>query len=290
MNLRVGTRGSALALAQTISVVDVIQSNHPEINVEIVPITTTGDKILDKTLDKIGGKGLFVKELEEALLTKKVDITVHSLKDVPVDVRETLPILSICPRENPFDVLVLPQGKNSIDFSKPIGTSSQRRAVQIQAIFPECTVAPVRGNVITRLEKLDNGQFSGLILAFAGLKRLGIEYRISRVFSREEMLPSGCQGVLAIQGRSGENYNFLKEIHCNKSEIISKIERNFLRLVNGGCSAPIATFGEITGEEIALHGMILDKDENMVKASVEMPLEHSEDIAHILFKKIYNIN
>lgn len=286
MKLRVGSRGSALALAQTKTIVDAIERSHPEINVEIVAITTTGDKILHKTLDKIGGKGLFIKELEEALLEKKVDITVHSLKDMPIEISEKLPILAISPRENPYDVLVLPQGESAIDFSKPIGTASQRRAVQIQEIFPECTVSPVRGNVMTRLEKLDDGQFSAVILAYAGLKRLGLEHRISRVFSREEMLPSGCQGILAIQGRDGENNDFLQELHCKKSEIISKSERAFLGMVDGGCSSPIGTFGEITNDILTLHGMILDKNSKIVKASVEMPMEHIDSIATKLYQKI----
>lgn len=289
MKLRIGTRGSALALAQTKKIIEIITKQDSKVDAEIVVITTTGDKILDKTLDKIGGKGLFIKELEEALLEKKVDLTVHSLKDMPMELSEKLPLLAISTGENPLDVLVLPKGKKELDFTKPIGTSSQRRTVQVKEIYPECTVVPVRGNVLTRLEKLDAGQFSGLILAYAGLKRLNLESRVHKVFQVDEMLPSGCQGVLAVQGRRGEHFEFLNAVHCEKTAFISERERGFLQLVQGGCSSPIAVHGTITGKMVQLRGMILDHDDKILKETVERPLEQAGDLENLLFEKFEKI-
>ena len=156
---------------------DAIRAAHPEVGLELVTMKTTGDKILDRTLDKVGGKGLFVKELDAALLDGRVDLTVHSCKDLPMEEDPRIPLAGFSRREDPRDVLVLPQGAEELDPSRPIGCASARRAVQLRALFPGVAVAPVRGNVLTRLRKLDEGQFSALVLAAAGLKRLGLEQR-----------------------------------------------------------------------------------------------------------------
>ena len=169
---------------------------------------TTGDKILDRTLDKVGGKGLFVKELDAALLDGRVDLTVHSCKDLPMEEDPASPG-GLLPPGGPRDVLVLPQGAEELDPSRPIGCASARRAVQMRALFPGVAVAPVRGNVLTRLRKLDEGQFSALVLAAAGLKRLGLEERITRYFTVEELLPAAGQGILALQTRAGEELSCL---------------------------------------------------------------------------------
>ena len=174
--VRIGTRESILAVIQSEMVGDYLEKNG--IGHELVKMKTTGDKILNKTLDKIGGKGLFVKELDQALLDGRSDISVHSLKDMPMEVPEELPIIAFSDREDPRDALVLPEGASEIDFSKPIGSSSFRRRIQIEKLYPEARVESVRGNVQTRLRKLDEGQYGALVLAAAGLKRLGLEDRI----------------------------------------------------------------------------------------------------------------
>ena len=202
--IRVGSRESRLAVVQSELVMDAIRAAHPEVGLELVTMKTTGDKILDRTLDKVGGKGLFVKELDAALLDGRVDLTVHSCKDLPMEEDPRIPLAGFSRREDPRDVLVLPQGAEELDPSRPIGCASARRAVQLRALFPGVAVAPVRGNVLTRLRKLDEGQFSALVLAAAGLKRLGLEERITRYFTVEELLPAAGQGILALRpGRGG---------------------------------------------------------------------------------------
>ena len=187
--IRIGSRESRLAVIQSEMVMDYIKNQCPEYEPELVTMKTTGDKILDRTLDKIGGKGLFVKELDAALLDGRSDLSVHSLKDMPAEIPEELPLIGFSMREDPRDVLVLPEGVTELDFSKPVGCSSQRRMLQFQKLYPQAVFAPIRGNVQTRLAKLDSGEFSATILAAAGLKRLGLENRITRYFSVEEMIP-----------------------------------------------------------------------------------------------------
>lgn len=277
MHLKVGSRMSKLALAQTTSVIESLQSFHPTVSFEIVPIHTTGDQILDKTLDKIGGKGLFVKELEESLRSSQIDFAVHSYKDMPIDLPEDLPIVAVSTRENPFDVLVLPQNTNKLDVTKPIGTSSLRRTVQCSPLFPDISVKPVRGNVLTRLEKLDSGEFSALILAYAGLKRLALEARISRVFTLEEMIPSACQGILAIQSHKNCDKDFFSPIHQPEIARIAEEERAFIGAFNGGCSSPVACFGSISEETLFLTGMNVDSSGLMkkIKKSYSTKATHS---------------
>ena len=203
--IRVGSRESRLAVVQSELVMDAIRAAHPEVGLELVTMKTTGDKILDRTLDKVGGKGLFVKELDAALLDGRVDLTVHSCKDLPMEEDPRIPLAGFSRREDPRDVLVLPQGAEELDPSRPIGCASARRAVQLRALFPGVAVAPVRGNVLTRLRKLDEGQFSALVLAAAGLKRLGLEERITRYFTVEELLPAAGQGILALRPGRGRS-------------------------------------------------------------------------------------
>lgn len=255
MTLKIGSRESKLALAQTQIVVNSLQQTHPKITFEIVPIITTGDKILDKTLDKIGGKGLFVKELEEALRKDEIQLTIHSLKDMPVDLAEDLPILAVSPRENPFDVMVLPENATKLNPNLPIGTSSLRRSLQIKKLYPQMDIKPIRGNLITRLEKLENNQFSALILAYAGLKRLNLEHRAHKIFTLDEMIPSAGQGVLAVQGRKDFDLNFFRDFHHPETYQIALGERGFLRELGGGCSSPIACFGTAENGQFTLNGL-----------------------------------
>ena len=251
----IGSRESKLAVLQSQMVRDYIVCKHPETDVEILTMKTTGDKILDRTLDKIGGKGLFVKELDRALLEGRSQLSVHSLKDMPMEISEELPILAFSRREDARDVLVLPEGCYTLDPSKPIGCSSLRRKLQLKEIYPDMNVKSIRGNLQTRLEKLDNGDYAGLVLAAAGLKRLGLEKRISRYFDTEEMVPAAGQGILAVQGRKGEDYGYL-DGYCDRDAwIAGTAERAYVKYLDGGCSSPVAAFAEVDGDEIFIRGL-----------------------------------
>ena len=206
--LVIGSRDSRLALEQAEYVRRALTRLHTDITFEIKTWKTTGDMILDRTLETIGGKGLFTRELEAALLSGEADILVHSLKDMPMDEDERMPIAAVSPREDARDVLVLPEGARGL--SGPIGTASPRRALQLMRLFPECEIRPVRGNVPTRLRKLDSGEYGAMCLAAAGLRRLGLEGRISRIFEPDEMLPAACQGTLAVQTRADFDRSLLE--------------------------------------------------------------------------------
>lgn len=251
---RIGSRESELAVAQAQLLIDHIKENCPDITPELVTMKTTGDRILDRTLDTVGGKGLFVKELEQALLDRRIDACVHSLKDVPMNVREELPILGYSKREDARDVLVLPRGVTVWDQAKPVGTSSMRRSMQLHKLYPDIETRPVRGNVLTRLRKLDEGEYGALVLAAAGLHRLHLEERITRYFDPEELLPAAGQGILAVQGRAGEDYRFLKRFFDEDSRVAAEAERAFVRELDGGCSSPVTAYARVNGEQLILHG------------------------------------
>ena len=256
----VGSRESKLAVVQSEMVMEWIRQHHPEMELSLLTMKTTGDKILDRTLDKIGGKGLFVKELDKALLEKTTDISVHSLKDMPMQLPEELPVVAFSGREDPRDVLVLPAGVNEIDFSKPIGCSSKRRMLQLKALYPQATFANILGNVQTRLRKLDSGEYSATILAAAGLKRLGLEDRISRYFTTEEMIPAAGQGILAVQGRQDLDYGWLSGCFDREAACCALAERAFVRALGGGCSSPVAAYAVPEGTQLWLRGFYSEPD------------------------------
>ena len=248
--LIIGSRESLLAVRQSELVLGYLRKNHPRMQIELVTMKTTGDKILHKRLDEIGGKGLFVKELDQALRDGRTDLSVHSLKDLPAEIPEDLPVIGFSGREDPRDVLVLPEGISDIsemDLSKPIGTSSRRRTLQAQELFPQARFESVRGNVLTRLRKLDEGQYSAIILAAAGLRRLGLENRISRFFFFFFMIPSAGQGILALQGRKGVDYSCLNGFVSARSAIAAAAERGFVGALGGGCTSPICAHAEFEG-------------------------------------------
>ena len=251
----VGSRDSALAVAQAMTVVRYLQQKLPEAQVELLTMKTTGDRILDRTLDQIGGKGLFVKELDAALLEHRVDITVHSLKDVPMELSPELPLIGFSRREDPRDVLVLPRGAAAPDPAKPIGSASLRRSLQLKAIFPGCEAQPVRGNVQTRLRKLAEGQYSALVLAAAGLKRLGLEERISRYFTTEEMIPAAGQGILALQGRAGEDYSYMADYLDADAGAAALCERAFATELGGGCTSPVCAHAVMENGRLRVRGL-----------------------------------
>lgn len=252
----IGSRESALAVAQTEILKNFIEEKCPDISAEILTMKTTGDRILEKRLDEAGGKGLFVKELELALLEGRVQLCVHSLKDMPMEIKEELPILGYSRREDPRDVLVLPKGKLALNPALPIGTSSLRRELQLKKLYPEIKVEMIRGNILNRLRKLEEGKYCALVLAAAGLKRLGLSHRIFRYFSCEEMLPAAGQGILAVQGIKGIDYGFLGGFFDDEAKDAAIAERAFVRKLGGGCSSPAAAYAEIAGDELVLTGLV----------------------------------
>lgn len=256
----IGSRESRLAVIQSQMVQDFIKSHHPDLEVELLTMKTTGDIILDRTLDKVGGKGLFVKELDRALSEGRSDLSVHSLKDMPMEVPEALPLVAFSRREDPRDVLVLPEGVREPDFSKPIGCSSLRRILQLKELFPKAEFRSVRGNVLTRLQKLDSGEYGALVLAAAGLKRLGLENRISRYFEPEEVIPAAGQGILAVQGRQEEGYGYLSGYDDRTSRYEALCERAFVRTLNGGCSSPVAAHARVQNGKLFLMGLYYDEE------------------------------
>lgn len=283
MKLRIGSRESRLAVIQSRMVMEAIGAAEPAAELELVTMKTTGDKILDKTLDKIGGKGLFVRELDQALRDGRADFTVHSLKDMPMEVPEDLPLAAFSSREDPRDVLVLPEGVTELDTTKPIGCSSRRRQLQLKKLFPQMDIQPVRGNVQTRLAKLEAGQFSALVLAAAGLKRLGLENRISRYFGVEEILPAAGQGILVVQTRKGMNTDCLRLVHDETTACCAKAERAFVRELNGGCSSPVAAHATVDGDTLTLTGFYVSPDETIQrKGSISGGLTEAETLGKTL--------
>lgn len=258
--ITIGSRDSRLAVIQTEMVRRYILENVPDAQPEILTMKTTGDIILDRPLDKIGGKGLFVKELDRALLDGRTELSVHSLKDMPMEVPEALPLLGFSSREDPRDVLVLPEGVTEWDRSKPVGCSGKRRVVQLHRLFPEIRTENIRGNVQTRLRKLDEGQYGAIILAAAGLKRLGLEHRISRYFETEEILPAAGQAILAVQGRAGLDYSYLSGFFDAGATACALAERAFVRRLDGGCSSPIAAFAQLREGKLILRGLYCEEN------------------------------
>ena len=286
MKLRVASRESKLAVIQSELAMEAISRLHPELQMELITMKTTGDRILDRTLDKIGGKGLFVKELDAALREGRADLTVHSCKDLPMEEDPALPLLAFSRREDPRDVLVLPEGATELDLSKPVGCSSLRRTLQFKALYPDARVESVRGNVQTRLRKLDEGQFSALILAGAGLRRLGLEGRIWRTFSPEEMLPAAGQGILAIQGRAGFDAALLAGFADQDGRDCALSERSFVRTLDGGCSSPVAAYATVEGDAITIEGIYVDEENRLYRGKTSGSRKEGPALAAALALKL----
>ena len=255
--VRIGSRESKLAVWQAEHVAHTIEQAHPEIEVQIITMKTTGDRILDRNLDQVGGKGLFVKELDIALMEKRTDLSVHSLKDMPMEVSEALPILAYSKREDPRDVLLFRKGTDNV---KVIGTSSRRRQVQLEKLYPDCIFTGMRGNVQTRLRKLEEGMCDATVLAMAGLKRLGMESAAGRILDPEEVIPAAGQGILAVQGRAGEDYYYLDCIMDQDGRTAALAERAFVRMLDGGCSSPIAAYAQIADGQVILSGLYYNEE------------------------------
>lgn len=256
----IGSRESKLAVRQSETVLDYIRVHCPEADPELLTMKTAGDRILDRTLDQVGGKGLFVKELDLALREKKADIAVHSLKDVPMQLSEDLPLVAFSKREDPRDVLVLPKGVRTLSPDLPIGSSSLRRQLQLKKLFPNHEIKPVRGNLQTRLRKLDEGEYGALVLAAAGLIRLGLQDRISRYFSIEEILPAAGQGIIAVQGRREEQYSWLAGYDDPDARMAALCERAYVTELAGGCTSPVCAHAWIEKDQMIVRGLYYEEE------------------------------
>lgn len=253
--IRIGSRESRLAVAQTNLIKHQIEVHCPEVQVEIVTMKTTGDRILNRSLEQIGGKGLFVKELDQALLDGRIDLSVHSLKDMPMELPKDLPILAYSKREDPRDVLIYSSRQTEMSPNGVIGTSSKRRRLQLERKYPDCQFRGIRGNVQTRLHKLETEGFDATVLAAAGLKRLGMESCVGRYFSCEEVIPAAGQGILAVQARAGEYEQLTGVLNDPHSAAAAKAERAFVKILDGGCTSPVAAYAEICKGECMLTGL-----------------------------------
>lgn len=278
--LYIGTRGSKLALWQAEWVKAELQKKYPETEIVLIKIKTTGDKMLDVSLSKIGGKGLFVKEIEEALLQHKIDIAVHSMKDVPTELPEGLHLGAICKREDPRDALITkiqsPRFKiqkfKDLPHGAIIGTSSLRRSCQLMHIRPDFKIVLLRGNLDTRIRKLDEGEFDAIIVAVAGLKRLGLSQRITEILQPDISLPAIGQGAIGIECRvKDESINsMVGSLNHFETSISVKAERAFLKRLGGGCQVPIAAYAKIRQGRIIMDGLVGSiKGERIIKGHIE---------------------
>ncbi|MEI2267653.1 hydroxymethylbilane synthase [Erwinia sp. CGal63] len=291
--LRIATRQSPLALWQAHYVQQRLMACHPGLKVELVPMVTKGDIILDTPLAKVGGKGLFVKELEQALLDGRADIAVHSMKDVPVQFPQGLGLVTICEREDPLDAFVshrfdsvdaLPQGA-------VVGTSSLRRQCQLSARRPDLVIRSLRGNVGTRLSKLDAGEYDAIILAVAGLKRLGLGDRIRHAMPAEESLPAVGQGAVGIECRldDAQTITLLAALNDEDTAIRVKAERAMNTRLEGGCQVPIGSFAVLEGDELWLRGLVGSPDGSaMIRGERRGPREDAEKMGVSLADELLN--
>ena len=291
--VRIATRKSALALWQAEYVKAQLEHFHAGINVELVPMTTKGDIILDTPLAKVGGKGLFVKELEVAMLDGRADIAVHSMKDVPVDFPEGLGLEVICPREDPRDAFVSNTIKTLTDLPQGaiLGTSSLRRQCQLKASRPDLDIRDLRGNVNTRLRKLDEGQYDAIILAAAGLIRLEMPERIAQFIEPEVMLPANGQGAVGIECRNDDKAikALLAPLECATTRIRVLAERAMNKALEGGCQVPIASYGVISadGKEIHLRGLVGAVDgSEMIESDITGPVAEGEALGNKLAQEL----
>ncbi len=286
--IRIGTRKSKLALWQANFVKEAIERRY-SVDVELVKITTKGDKILDSPLAKIGGKGLFVKEIEEALLREEIDLAVHSLKDMPVIIPEGLKIGAVTKREDPHDVLISRDGEKLKDLKEGsvVGTSSLRRSVQIKRIRRDLEVKVLRGNVDTRIRKLEEGLYDAIVLAKAGVKRMGYLNKITETL--DYMIPAVGQGSLAIEIRQGDRdiEEIIKFLDHRESRFCAECERAFLRELEGGCQVPIGAHAVVDGNTIRIRAFISDLSaERFIEGLKEGHVEKAEDTGKLLAEEI----
>ncbi|WP_444887785.1 hydroxymethylbilane synthase [Microbulbifer sp. JMSA008] len=270
--IRIATRESALALWQANYVKDRLLQEHPQLEVELLPMTSRGDQVLDIPLTKVGGKGLFVKELEVAMLEGRAEIAVHSMKDVPMEFPEGLYLPVICEREDPRDAFVSNRFANLEELPQGaiVGTSSLRRQCQLLAQRPDLEVKFLRGNVNTRLAKLDAGEYDAIILAAAGLLRLEMRERIRSFLPATVLLPAGGQGAVGIEARKDSELEaLLQPLHCHETAARLSAERALVKRLNGGCQVPIGCYAELEGDALWLRGLVGSPDgTSMIRAEI----------------------
>jgi hydroxymethylbilane synthase len=289
MRVVAGTRGSTLARAQTESVIERIRSNHPRLQIEVRVIRTEGDLRSDRPLSEIGGKGVFVKELESALQRGEIDLAVHSLKDVPAEEPADLVLGAVLTRADARDALVSREGHALRDLpaAAVVATGSLRRSVQLRAIRPELEVRPIRGNVDTRLRKLEEGQYQALVLAAAGLQRLGRIDRVTEFLDPGVMLPSVGQGVLAVQLRADSPLrNVVAELEDVDTRIAITAERSFLARLGAGCQLPVAAYARVERERVLVAGMIGREDGTLERSELSGPISSAAELGKRLANEL----
>lgn len=289
--LRIGTRGSPLALWQAEHVRDLLVKAHPGIKIELVPIQTKGDRVLDAPLAKVDTKGVFTREIEQALLSGAVDLAVHSLKDLPTTLPAGLMIGAVCEREDPLDCLVTKGARSLAELRAEavVATGSPRRKAQLLHLRPDLRIVDLRGNVGTRLRKLDESDWDAIVLAKAGLVRLGFENRISCVLGRKEMLPAVCQGALGIEIRQedGKTAALVSPLDHTPSRLATAAERAFLASLGGGCQVPIAALARVGWGTLTLEGLVASPDgRTYLRRHIEGPASAAEALGKALGAEI----
>jgi len=287
----IGSRGSQLALWQANWVKSQLENLHGNADISIRVITTSGDKIKDVPLSKIGGKGLFVKEIEEALLAKEIDLAVHSMKDVPIEIPSQLEISIITKRENPLDALISKNGKKLADLPQgaTIGTSSLRRSSQLLNHRNDFKIHPLRGNIDTRLKKVEEGKYDAILLASAGLNRLGWSNRITEEISHEIIIPAMGQGALGIETRLGDTktYNFISSLNHEQTNYEVSAERALVGKLDGGCQVPIGAYAKTEDNLITLKGLVASLDGKIIhKSEIVGPIDDAINIGQDLGEEL----
>jgi hydroxymethylbilane synthase len=292
--IKIGTRGSKLAITQSNMIREMVLKQHPDVKVELVIIKTKGDKIIDSPLSKIGGKGLFVKEIEEALLDKSVDIAVHSIKDVPAILPAGLFIPFYPERENPADAFLSIKYKRLtyLPSGAKVGTGSLRRSSQLLNKRPDLEIVPIRGNVDTRIKRLESGEFDAIILAASGLNRLSLSSKITELLSPPEYIPAVGQGALGIEVRKDdmECNDLLEFLNHNETALAVRAERSFLHRLEGGCQVPLGAYASINKGKIIIHGMVSELDgSRVIKDTLTGSIEQPEQAGKALAERLLNM-
>jgi hydroxymethylbilane synthase len=294
MNIKIGTRGSSLAVTQANLVADLIKKERPDVNIEIRIIKTSGDIMQDVSLLKIGGKGVFVKEIEDALLSSTIDLAVHSMKDAPTETPAGLAFAAVLPREDVRDILVSRGNKKIEQMRKgaKIGTGSLRRSSQLLAFMPDLNIVPLRGNLDTRLRKIETENLDGVILAAAGIKRMGLAAQITQYLPLEMMLPAAGQGALGLEIRADDDRmkQLLTKINHAPTYMEILAERSFLHHLGGGCLLPIAALGKLAGDKLSLEGLVAAPRgstiiRDMVRGTVFEAEELGKNLAEIILER-----
>lgn len=291
MNIRIATRKSPLALWQANFVKQQILTNHPNLTVELIPMVTKGDVLLDSPLSKIGGKGLFVKQLEQAILNNEADIAVHSIKDIPAEFPEGLTLATICKRDDVRDSFISNKYSNIDELPNGaiIGTSSLRRQCQLRAKYPHLQIKDLRGNVGTRLVKLDNQQYDAIILASAGLKRLALQDRIKQYIDTDLILPAVGQGAIGIETRADDKkiLEILSVLDDKHSRVCIEAERAMNKALQGGCQVPIACYSQLNNNILSLQGLVGRIDgSKIIKVALEGSITEAEKLGQELAKRL----